>query len=244
MFRRLFMLALGAPLLSSCLDYDALSRGPDASDPTCPPASRFCEPFEGATLDLSRWVPFQHNTEVMVDGTRPRRGSGSLHIHSLGSMMNDPVRGTIQAPFGGDGQLFVRAWFYTSQTPVQQEFFAAHQNPPGPMDPNLSLYGNNGALSTWNSVAAPTAITPSTTTIMPNRWVCLEWEIDHQAPQRMNAWVDGVAVPELATVAPTEPNPPISILLAGFEDFDVSAKPVLDVWIDDVVVATAHIGCP
>src|SRR5260370_20071099 len=91
-------------------------------------------------------------------------------------------------------------------------------------------------------------------TLPTKRWVCVEWKFDGAADE-MHYWFDGQLLADVdviktgsTCVTPPPPGgiwhaPVFSNLTLGWAQYQ--ASPVaIDMWIDEVVVHTARIGCP
>jgi hypothetical protein len=96
----------------------------------------------------------------------------------------------------------------------------------------------------------PKLTQPNTSTIVPNRWACVEVAfLADQSPHTLTAWVDGAMVHSItSTPAQWEHMTLTSTWMAGkfveavigwqsFSGIDT------DLWFDDVVLSTSPIGC-
>ena len=216
---------------------------PDLSAPSCPPGALLCEDWEsGGTAGWTPSIGGPLPAQLAVDGTRPHRGLLSLHgsapVGSMDAGSNDSTESLIHsfAP-ASSGLLALRTFLYTEDPPGDFDlyfFFDSETNP------SYSVGGASGGnwVVTHPSVGAdlhgPDAVPLG-------RWVCVELRltISSSGPNgRVQLLVDGAT--EIDTPYDTS-GTMIDAVTYGIAR-DTGAQP-WSVWLDDLVVATAPIGC-
>ena len=123
----------------------------------------------------------------------------------------------------------------------------------------LGLDGERGTRLMANYETTPPVTTDckqrSDRTLPVRRWACVEWRME-VATQEMEFWLDGAPVTHVKQRAPQpaackgddlqgewRAPPRFDSLYMGFERYADSANDQ-DLWIDDVVLSRARVGCP
>jgi hypothetical protein len=95
---------------------------------------------------------------------------------------------------------------------------------------------------------------PSQKGLPEKQWTCFEWEFDGVGNQ-MHLWLNGALVGDADVittgtqcVTPQPPNnvwqaPDFANVTIGWLQYQQSSTPI-DVWMDDLVIATQRVGCP
>jgi hypothetical protein len=211
--------------------------GPEADASTqplaCPAFALFCDGFESG--DTSAW-----------DGAYAS-GNGALAVGSfahsgafaLAASFPDPATINQGAAAGhniavmASGQLAVRQWTYASRALTSFEAV-------------LSLIGTGyflniaGATNAWtaveNSPAAGLVDHVSATPTVGGTWSCVEIDVDFGTRQ-ITLYVDDAIVERVVL---SDPNPMYDQVQVGIPRVDAAG---LQVFVDDVVIASQHIGC-
>jgi hypothetical protein len=245
----------------------AADAAPAPSPDAAPGASAcanalFCEDFvafaAGAAPTSDRWTNVVENGSLTVDTTQAR-GARALHVHAAGG-----GRAYLQiAPFAPPGNSFYgRAFVYVTAFPSAPAF--AHfthveaagqgggvvrplggQFVPAPTA-GTSLWGvgaDGGATGDWTDWQ-------TTTPAESGRWQCLEWQLD-AADNAMHVWIDGVDRPELSASTKDHGGNQVDFVFPGFTSVWVgwwlyqggTSPAEFDLWYDDLVLATARVGC-
>jgi hypothetical protein len=102
----------------------------------------------------------------------------------------------------------------------------------------------NGRFTTFNSIPSGTLFKTSTTALPTNQWACVEWEVMVGTPGYMKLWLNGVEVTALGVSQDTEVVPAMSQVVLGYYFAGPPVNlPARDLWIDEVIVDGARIGC-
>jgi hypothetical protein len=235
-------------LLAGCgrIGFDNSDGHPSEEDgpaPSCSTTTQFlCEEFEAPTLDANTWVREEYEGVLEIDETRAHRGLRSLHARTTGIPV--PADDAALAAIHHDAQLpshvFIRIWVYQPGIPTN----ALYINPFESLDGSghaVELRNVGGMLRISEYAPVGPSVERDAPTIFPSdRWVCLELEIEGlpasgAALAMSTVSVDDSPVSELSTSAPLGP---LTIMLFGLVDRSLS-----EVWIDDVLIDTQHIGC-
>jgi hypothetical protein len=218
----------------------------------------FCDGFEGASIDASKWGIDIGNGTVSIDngtGTGsppPCRGGGSLS-----SKLN------LQGDVGTYGQADLNERKTFPSDPIYMRFFLwyPHTTPAaglqfGQISQDASPWGGitfgvDGYRHfyfgpyTLPSTGAPTGSDPLTVPL--DRWVCLEWMVSNGAVAGnaglSKVWVDGVEIMKMElTPLSTTTGPQFGLFEFGMDTSD-GPQPPFGVWFDEVAVDTKPIGC-
>jgi hypothetical protein len=255
-------------------DDGGVSDGPAAAG--CDAAGALCWDFEQGTLPPG-WTPYrnEYNGTLLVDGTRPLHGKYSLHAKGLQGNVEGSdggpkktMRYTLPATFGPT--LWGRAFVYVSPArPMSHAgFFNARYPRPGAKAADFA----NVSVLDWYEVASsamdyvsiyhppeppgtPEWVQVSTTPLVLNDWVCVEWLFDAKNGDAAEAadprvWVAGAEIPwSMTFVSPTGATRPahekattFSVLEAGVYLYQ-GLSAATDWWIDDLAVSPQRVGC-
>ena len=221
-----------------------------------------CEDFEGTSIDTTRWQKQQSTgSTVAIDTTRAARGAHSAHFHTEDnglSLLHQSV--TFPAP---NNTYYVRVFVWFDTMPTEPDW--AHWSISGAQadddefevrvggqfDPNQNenLFGvgtDHGPTGDWTNLdddAGPKAVPTKS-------WVCLEW-LHQGETNETKFWWDGVEHPSLRTSetvhgGTTDPYvlPRFDQMWVGWWLYQSGTNPDhFDVWIDEVAVDYARIGC-
>ncbi|MCE9672013.1 hypothetical protein LY474_29825 [Myxococcus stipitatus] len=221
----------------------------------CPSHALLCESFDNG---LNGWEEGTQNATIQADGTKPRNGSGALHVVTKDGI--DEKQGEGQAiaqwsksitPFGT--QLFSRAHVFLNALPGDPGqmgtffvLFSAEDSDFGGIE--LQVIRDTGfALDDWsfrsgqgwNRQGPPVNLGMST-----GRWVCLEWEVRRASASATHGnarvYVDGALAHDFANIG-----------MRSFERFTVGygfvhpqGPSASEAWIDNLAISsTQRIGC-
>jgi hypothetical protein len=218
----------------------------------------FCDGFEGGSLAAPWTTDRVRSPEdggplptVLVESGRSYRGSHAVHSHvdQLGGQTY------VQALFrqnnvGPMGHLYVRAFFYLDPglAGTSSLFWAVTQDqaPYGGIgmafEPNKHL--------DWYTYYAPINRGGISNTLMPyGRWVCMEWEVDDgpipttdAGTGTMHVWMDDAEISDLA-LQQVWTKPFFHGYTFGFDFNSNGTTGPLDIWVDEVAIDGARIGC-
>jgi hypothetical protein len=229
--------------------------GPDQTPPppddaavdggTCPANALMCDDFESGAF-ASPWVvmPATAHANVAVEGSRAVHGAFSAHVTTLNDSTGDQpyasrVFGTVSS-----GTLALRAWVRVDQAFDGPFYFlmvgAAYNigwDTQAP-SPGLQVYNLSGNGAYYPASAQLTVGKPT----------CVELVIDIVASplsNRVRLFLDGSPVVD-AQSAPAMAHPSITDVQLGVTYASDNAGALTgtnSIWIDDLVIATAQVGC-
>jgi hypothetical protein len=236
----------------------------------CPAGALVCDDFEtyAAPADLAAaWTVTATMASVVVDATKPHAGKSALHIMSSGQTPQGAIARADAPLFPIAGNVYYgRLMLWLTQAPtggvhwnnVQSAGFM-------PSSTQWSKYGWGGMFGTIlagytirttpaDMQAAIDCSKPSKMGLPEKQWTCFEWEFDGVGNQ-MHLWLNGALVSDADVittgtqcVTPQPPNnvwqaPAFANVQIGWLQYQQSSTPI-DVWLDDLVIATKRVGCP
>ncbi|MEA2698377.1 MAG: hypothetical protein QOI66_2648 [Myxococcales bacterium] len=245
------------------------AAGSGGSNGSCAAPALYCDDFEKYTVgaDLSpNWTTNVTGGTVRVDTVRASQGKQAAHFTTatgVTSMLQIIKRGAPVFPLPGN-KLYGRMMFWLSQTPTEH-FNIIEATGPLPGMTRIAKYAYGGkfgglmaAYTIRNQESDPPTVDcgdkPSPPGYVEKQWICVEWTFDGSKDE-MHLSLDGrpqTAVDVVKTggcsegAAPPADGlwhaPTFDKLFLGFfaHPFNVA----IDVFIDDVVISTAPIGCP
>jgi hypothetical protein len=214
----------------------------------CPSGVLLCDGFESGTIDPLIWDQGTTTTlgTVAPDMTRAHRGQWSLHLHLNAVASGGTGIATVGElhTFNPPGKTFyIRGWYYfqPAASTAVATLFDASQVGGGS---GVSLAIDHDGLSIYDGFNANNYVASTTPKVPLGAWTCLEWEVDTATPNQMHAWLDGTQVTQLDLTESTTNANPIASLDVGLAIYPPNvATGALDVWLDDVIVDSAPIGC-
>jgi hypothetical protein len=224
---------------------------PAAQPPSeCDPTWLVCETFEGSSVGAAPGAPWEteigENAVVQVVDDRAARGERSLHLR--GGFHSGAWISTSQG-FPPSGQLFYGRFFlWLSGIPqggVHWDFIEAREN--GTCYDGGSCYRWGGMFGHIMANYFPGDRYKHDEAAIPQtgEWTCIEWAFDGLG-DNMYLWFDGADAP-VATVLDGQGSgerwvaPRFDDLRLGWQHHQEA--PDVDLWIDDIAVATTRIGC-
>ena len=206
----------------------------------CGPAAVFCDGFEGATL-----VPPWGGT-IVDPGTFLGRstgtfysGAGALEADVLGETRSAFVYAPIDPPLAS-GEVYVRGYFRFETTTLQHFDFLQVSASAGGIGP--LVYG--GEIRVFNEFDPGTELLSATPYTVPlGRFLCIEMRVAfHETAGVVDVWVDGAPVLHAEGTPTFTASQPVMQARAG-ASWAGPGQPSATVYVDDVVVSTARIGC-
>jgi hypothetical protein len=209
-----------------------------------------CDGFDAASgmIDASKWTIATQAGTLAIDGTRAFRGRGSLKVHldaldgSSGTALG--FASVIETATFPASDLFVREFVFVPSGFVDNPAaFTTVEQASG--DRGFSLQLEHGGLSTFNDLVNPGDYRGIAGMVPKDTWTCIEWEVPIAAAAPTHVWVDGSEVPALGTMQSTLANPPVAHLALGMAGIAAGKTTVAarDLWIDEVAVDSARVGC-
>jgi hypothetical protein len=220
----------------------------------CPPGAILCDDFESGSLLL--WengtpVGCTNDDTLVIDGTRPWRGSHSLHALSPvaaadasspdGACYLQKVLGTGVST----GSLVVRAYVYTPAL-LRDWTGLIHFNVSAGNDLHVAVTNNPavGADGYWDLFYNNPHLGNPQVLQAIGTWQCVEAEMDF-APTRFRLWVTDAAHPDRAAAPIIDYDPgalsPVQSIEVGY--YHTPGTVMEETFIDDVAIATSRIGC-
>jgi len=214
--------------------------GPPPS--ACPGSFLFCDGFEEGAIDPTRWPIALRSTNggtTAVDSTRSFRGGASLKVtaspSSGGGFMSVALTETAAVPVF---PLYVRLYLYvpTSLAARGPTFLVVSDTNLQP----INVYSRQGLLGV-NVNLAPADTIDSTTSLGFGRWSCVELGFEPSGgntAMRLYA-SDGNPVLEYTLTGA----PRLGSVAIGYQETLPASFPGGEIWIDEIVVDRARIGC-
>ncbi|MDI1447663.1 hypothetical protein [Polyangium sp. 6x1] len=225
-----------------------------------------CDDFESATAgqapDPARWTIVMPNCmgtgTAAVDATQAHSGKNSVLVTGKGGYCNH-VFLSHAAAFAELGDV-VYGRFYMRMSAAQGDghttFMAMRDENDGPKDLRM---GGQSKILMWNRESddatlpslSPAGIAMSVV-LSADQWRCIEFQVDGAAGA-IRTWVDGSEVSGLVIDGTPTPDvdqqwltqkpgwkPKLTDLKLGWESY---AGQDMNLWFDDVALATTRIGC-
>jgi hypothetical protein len=233
---------------------DASSDAPsDATDAATGPVAcatagvLLCDDFENG-LDMTKWPQVdQTNGTTVVDTTMAHRGTHALHLTSNVVTAGPIDIATSLEHFAVFPQtVYVRLFLALSSglSSAWPTFVVAQQSHSPYLGLQLELADTAGDLGLTDWASTPNFNRTSTTKFTMG-WQCVEWQIvqplNDAGMGQIDVWLDGSEVPALHVSS--LPVPDLGDLGVGMSFFQAGVQPSYQMWIDDVFVDTAPVGC-
>jgi hypothetical protein len=230
---------------------DAPAPGNDAKDldgaagdagSGCLASYLLCDGFETPSL-ASWWTSTA--TGVSLDATVAHRGSQSLHLHTdvvdVGDAATAFVNETLT--FGTMSTTFdVRAFIRMSAVPVDNLGLIEAQQNDGTPDGDGVFATSSGltVFSQFSNKSRDANFTPA-----DDAWTCVVWTVVRASDGTGSLALGGDGSATLDNIN-TDGSPALAEMAFGIQlanSTDTSTQPAIDVWIDDVIVATTPLTC-
>ena len=225
--------------------------------------NELCENFESGAIDPKVWgMHATAGASLTVDKEHAHGGTYALHV-KLAAGGSNVAQITDAVTFPAKSNTFyTRAFFYFNpDLPADNTggfhmayLLATGNNDLGFVEAGLGSAGNKQYLGYSEYYGAGpdvhahgptfTEFGPdSTTRVVPQTWICLELMQGGDATTTMRrVWVDDKELPEQVSNFNARKPPAFSLMSIGVLQYHPS--PILtDVWIDDIRVSSAKIGC-
>lgn len=247
--------------------HDAASTG-DAALALCDRSGLlFCEDFEALPIGAASnatsaaWDVEAANGQLAIDATHARgqralkvsttgNGRGRLTVSGL-SPSNNSLHGVAHAwvtafPTAPDYAHYTLVEFAgtgdgTLLRPIGGQYAPAQgANPAGSFWGVGSDGGPTGDWTNWRRTA------PS----VSGQWLCLEWHLN-AIDASVDIWIDGVAKPELSVTRTMHGGAQVDLVFPAIDRawfgwwlYQASPTPsTFEVWLDDLALASARLGC-
>jgi hypothetical protein len=222
-----------------------------------------CEDFESGGIDPKIWgMHTTAGTSLTVDGTHVHGGSHALHVKMVaGGQGTAQITDAVTFP-ATNNTFYTRAYFYFSPDLPADHMGGFHMayllatgnNDLGFVEAGLASAGNKQYLGYSEYYGdgpdvhqhGPTFTEfgpDSPTMVVPQQWLCLELMQGGDATTtHRRVWVDGKELPEQVSDFSDRKPPQFSLMSIGVLQYHQTPT-LTDVWIDDVRVSSARIGC-
>jgi len=254
----------GSTTTTSSTSSDGGSGGAGGSGPVDCSSLPLCDSFEqvsvGAAPDAALWEQVSPSCSgtgsLAVDDTQAHSGSQSLKISGAGGYCNH-VFAANSSVIASLGDVVYARFFVRFADPLGDShttFLAMKDSADG--DKDLRMGGQNKILmmNRESDDATLPALSPAgmATSLEPasQSWLCIELSIDQQTGELIT-WVDGAPIDGLHVDDTSTPDidaqwlnqtwvPALTDFKIGWESYGGQA---MDLWFDDVALASSRIGC-
>jgi hypothetical protein len=236
---------------------------PDAAKPCTTSGTELCEDFESGAIDPKIWgMHTTTGTSLTVDGMHVHGGAHALHVKMVaGGQGTAQITDAVTFP-AMNNTFYTRAYFYFSpDLPAdmmggfhEAYLLATGNNTLGFVEAGLGSAGNKQYLGyseyygdgpdVHQHGPTFTEFGPDSSTMMvPQQWICLElMQGGDTTTTHRRVWVDGKELPEQVSNFSDRPPPTFSLMSIGVLQYHQT--PLLsDVWVDDIRVSSARVGC-
>jgi hypothetical protein len=223
----------------------ARAPGSDASGDGTAPCSalhELCEDFEETQLDTQVWT--QVVPIASIDTTRAHTGSASLHVQtpafSSGGVASAFI-GERKTPLLEGSPFYVRVWTYLEAQPVNNMSYVTASTT-ADLEDGFFIEDGNVSIYTQFANNNVDTITPAPL----GTWFCALWTVTPDAGSGGSMYLSGDAGSLMLTDLPTDGSPGLSELEFGINfstSTDGTPQPLLDLWIDDIIVDKAPLTC-
>jgi hypothetical protein len=231
---------VGVLALAACgrVDFDATTGdGAAAYTFVCPSFASFCDDFE--TGDISKWGGSYRSPGGTLVVTTGGAHSGSHALDATMPAQGDGAESAVLEPIAGPPVTYaVRVWAYQPQPLIHYDAVLLLRSTTALHFVNVS----GGGTQTWTATedgAGGLVDHVSTQPVPTNQWMCVELDVTVPAAgaPSVEVSVDDVQViaGALSDVAPVYDEIDVGVARA-----DAAGSRSI---VDDVVVATQHIGC-
>jgi hypothetical protein len=235
----------------------------DAAKPCTTAGTELCEDFESGAIDPKIWgMHTTTGTSLTVDGMHVHGGAHALHVKMVaGGQGTAQITDAVTFP-AMSNTFYTRAYFYFSpDLPAdmmggfhEAYLLATGNNTLGYVEAGLGSAGNKQYLGYSEYYGdgpdvhqhGPTFTEfgpDSSTMVVPQQWICLElMQGGDTTTTHRRVWVDGKELPEQVSNFSDRPPPTFALMSIGVLQYHQT--PILtDVWVDDIRVSSARIGC-
>jgi hypothetical protein len=224
---------------------DACADLPDGGSPACLTSYALCEDFEAASLDGTRWRTNNDHGASSLDTTEHHGGNQALRssndalamatfgaaaifeTETLPALKDMHIRAFVRVPAGFPGAP-------TALIKVQQTADPHH---------GVTLQLDSGGFSIYNDLPATSTFQKPARPFPYDQWFCVEWQIQLGSPTGTSrVFIDGSEVGELNAAQDTSATG-IDQVSFGMVVYAPAAVDARKIWIDDIAIAAAPIGC-
>lgn len=198
-----------------------------------------CEDFETG-VDPVRWEKnLSTQSSLVVDESRFHGGKRSLHARAVTQTPGVEAKAQLSHDQPVPERAFVRFYLWVDPPAVDDVVVSVLMQGADPFEGMNLRVTPLGLVTLTNWADEPDGNYDGTTSIPPAEWACIEWSVDRTTRQ---------------VVVTQDGSPSVSFTAGTLVDanwFQLGALLTLpgagdetDVWVDDLVIDTAPIGCP
>ncbi len=235
---RVAVVAIFAASACGRIDFDDTLAGACAT-------RELCDGFEAGAFDATTWTV---DPGVTLDPAVAHRGGASAHFQSIALAKNQGgyfTLGETRTLALADATFYVRAWVRLGALPAgtnHMELVTAAQT--GGTVYGDSLFVEPTGLSIYTQFSNSSYIESTPPPL--GSWFCALWTVQRATTATGSITLAGDPAPIHVTSVITDGSPPLSLLTfgIGFSGTNVAAaQPVMDVWLDDVIVDRNPLTC-
>jgi hypothetical protein len=208
-----------------------------------------CDAFEGTAIDATKWSLEKNGLNtISLDSTHHARGQKSVRFHMVGT-------GTFQYAWLGDTKvfpllkdhLFGRMFYMLEKLPTKNMHWTTIQaggQLPGKTYGALMRYGGeyDNFIANYTTTQGVESAVKSKTAFPIAKWSCFEWEYQ-RATDTVRFWIDEVPLADVSVTNAVWVQPPYDKVNLGWQNYQANAAAPMDVWMDEVALDGARIGC-
>jgi hypothetical protein len=194
-----------------------------------------CDDFEGAAPGdaASAWTIIKNGYTVETVTTQAHSGTHSVHVMATANGGYGYISETKTFPAT---DFWGRAYMRIVAPSSGHEVFAGlDTNLMEPQGEQVRMLNNTGGGNIVTNRRSDDMSKGSATKIPMSTWFCYEW---HETPTKLSIYLNGK---ELTDVDEAWTEPTFVAFVLGFERFGGGTAG--DIWIDDVAVNSAQVGC-
>jgi hypothetical protein len=231
----------------------------------CPPAAH-CWTFEDDAMDAPPKPPWAAIPGIDLQGRQPRLAIGvrapgegkAVHATGIGQSFATFSLDVGALDPGLGSEYYGRMMIWLDTAPVDDWRMIEVSTTGGP---EACAYGAHGtALAAGYTAGGDVDCDrPSSKELPTGAWACVEWHVvgpsaPDPAAGQMALWIDGCAAPDMSITRSASSTcdddevhswrvPPPRLLRLGVASF-VDSPVAFSMWIDDVALSGARVGCP
>jgi hypothetical protein len=212
-------------------------RGGSGGGASCATAGyQLCDDFEGAPPGdaASAWTIIK-NGGYAVETVTTQAHSGTHSVHAMATASSGYAYISESKTFPATdfwGRAYLRI---AAPSSGHEVFLGADSNTNEASGDQIRYLNNTGGGNIVTNRRVGDMSKGSATKIPMSTWFCYEW---HETPTELHVYLDGK---ELTDVAEMWAEPTLVAIVIGFERFGGGTPG--DIWIDDVAINSAQVGC-
>lgn len=194
-----------------------------------------CDDFEGAAPGdaTSAWTIIKNKYTVETVTTQAHSGTHSVHVMATTDSGYGYISETKTFPATDFwGRAYLRL---VAPSSGHEVFVGADTSMMEPQGDQIRYLNNTGGGGIVTNARGNDKSDGGGTKIPMSTWFCYEW---HQTPTEVHVYLNGT---EVTDAKRTEPELNLVAMVLGFERFGGGTAG--DIWIDDVAVNSAQVGC-